>query len=363
MVFIHGGGFTAGFKSMEMYGPSFLMSQNVIFVALNYRLGPYGFMCLDIPEVPGNQGLKDQRLALKWVKENIGAFGGDINRITLMGGSAGSMSTNMHVLFNKDNIISQAIMQSGTSFSPVMYEPVRDLSMRIATALGFSTTNIYEALTFLTNTDPLLVVAAFNSLGIKQRICIENKYDNTENFIVENWLNLDINPLIKDMPILIGVNEEEKGMSNYWNRTSEFYENLQLVNTFISNSFALEGDELREMQQIVQNFYYGDAGESAETAQDIIEFESDFIFNYATYKAIDNLIDNNAGNIYFYLLTYVGDRNQYGLLASTHENRKSVHGDETLYLFDRQGLPEISAADRLTINRMTTLWANFAKYG
>lgn len=63
---------------------------------LNYRVGLYGFMCLDTPEVPDNQGLKDQVLALNWIKNNIRAFGGDDTRITVAGNSAGGMSIDYH---------------------------------------------------------------------------------------------------------------------------------------------------------------------------------------------------------------------------------------------------------------------------
>lgn len=58
-------------------------------VAFNYRLGPLGFMSLNSSEYSGNMGLKDQLLAIQWTKENIGYFGGDSNKITLYGLSAG----------------------------------------------------------------------------------------------------------------------------------------------------------------------------------------------------------------------------------------------------------------------------------
>lgn len=56
---------------------------------MNYRLGPIGFLSMGTPEFSGNMGLKDQLMAIEWVRENIAHFGGDINRITLHGISAG----------------------------------------------------------------------------------------------------------------------------------------------------------------------------------------------------------------------------------------------------------------------------------
>lgn len=87
MVYIHGGAFYLG--SGDGHGPDLLVNKDVILVTLNYRLGPYGFLSLGTSEYSGNMGLKDQLAALKWVKRNIDNFGGDANRITIFGESAG----------------------------------------------------------------------------------------------------------------------------------------------------------------------------------------------------------------------------------------------------------------------------------
>ncbi|KAJ0179122.1 hypothetical protein K1T71_004834 [Dendrolimus kikuchii] len=359
LVWIHGGGFNGGAKSVDNYGPSYFIKQEIILVTVNYRVGPYGFMCLDIPEVPGNQGLKDQLLALKWVKENIAAFGGDTNKITISGGSAGSMSTNFHVLYAKENLFNKAIMQSGTALSPVMYEPLKDLPLILAANLGLNTSDIYEAVAFLSVADPSLVVGVYNELGLIQRVCIEKEFEETEGYILEDWLSLSTNFRIKNMPILIGFNEEEKSKSDS-SQNPEYYQNLKIVETYISNAFSFDKDDSDEMIDIVRHFYFGDDGESEETAQQIIDFDSDFIFNHPTYRAIDQLIDNAAGNIYFYLFSYTGDKISD---QDTDENRKASHGDETLYLFDSSSNDVVSTDDQLVIDRMTTLWANFIKYG
>ena len=72
----------------DFYGPDrFMQTQDIILVTVNYRLGPFGFLSLGTEDCPGNQALWDQVLALKWVKENIAAFGGDENNVTLLGKS------------------------------------------------------------------------------------------------------------------------------------------------------------------------------------------------------------------------------------------------------------------------------------
>lgn len=89
MVYIYGGAYTVG-SAHDIPGPDFLLENRVILVAMNYRLGVLGFLSLGLPEYSGNMGLKDQQLAIKWVHQNIEHFGGDIERITLFGQSAGN---------------------------------------------------------------------------------------------------------------------------------------------------------------------------------------------------------------------------------------------------------------------------------
>lgn len=89
LFWIHGGAFIGGSGNDGLYGPDFLIEKRVILVTSNYRLGVLGFLSLDLPEYSGNMGLKDVQLALKWTHKNIERFGGDRNRITIFGHSAG----------------------------------------------------------------------------------------------------------------------------------------------------------------------------------------------------------------------------------------------------------------------------------
>lgn len=128
---IHGGGFGSGYSSeIEFDGEAFC-KKNVILVTIEYRLNAFGFLAHpwlsaeNEKGISGNYGILDQIAALKWVYENIDAFGGDKNNITVFGQSAGSMST--QVLISSDlteNMPAKAIMQSGiTCVEDVLLTP------------------------------------------------------------------------------------------------------------------------------------------------------------------------------------------------------------------------------------------------
>ncbi|PVD36865.1 hypothetical protein C0Q70_03855 [Pomacea canaliculata] len=114
-VYIHGGGFVSG--SSSFYVPGQLVADgNIITVTLNYRLGAFGFLSSGDSRLPGNYALWDQQLAIRWVKDNIQAFGGDPNQITVGGESAGSISVAFQSLSPlSKGLFNRAIMQSGAA--------------------------------------------------------------------------------------------------------------------------------------------------------------------------------------------------------------------------------------------------------
>ena len=118
MIWIHGGALVTGGSSSIMYDLKYLARRGVVVVSINYRLGPLGFLKLDEAtdgkiNSSGNEGLIDQRNAIKWVKDNISSFGGDPKNITIFGESAGSWSCNLQIAAGDDGLFQKAICQSG----------------------------------------------------------------------------------------------------------------------------------------------------------------------------------------------------------------------------------------------------------
>ncbi|CDQ74302.1 unnamed protein product [Oncorhynchus mykiss] len=125
MVYVHGGSYSEGSGSM-MDGSVLASYGNVIVITINYRLGVLGFLSTGDQAAKGNYGLLDQIQALRWVKENIAAFSGDPDRVTVFGSGAGASCVSLLTLSHySEDLFQKAIIQSGTALSSwaVNYQP------------------------------------------------------------------------------------------------------------------------------------------------------------------------------------------------------------------------------------------------
>lgn len=122
MVYFHGGMFYAGGISIPSFDGSVMAAaENVVVVVAQYRMGAYGFLHAATKEIPGNAGLRDQVESLRWTKENIAAFGGDPETVTIFGANSGGWSVGFHILSPiSKGLFKRAIMESGSSLAPLM---------------------------------------------------------------------------------------------------------------------------------------------------------------------------------------------------------------------------------------------------
>lgn len=117
MVWIHGGSYNSG-SSRKFDAGKIVTEQNIVVVVIQYRLGVFGFLSTGNKSLPGNYGLWDQLYALRWVKDNIPAFGGNAGMITIAGDSAGASSVSQHAISrNSSGIFSRVVMMSGTAMA------------------------------------------------------------------------------------------------------------------------------------------------------------------------------------------------------------------------------------------------------
>ncbi|XP_041980991.1 esterase B1-like [Aricia agestis] len=282
-IYVYGGMFKYGHSLMEIYGPKYLVRHDIIMVTFNFRSGPYGFMCTDIPEIPGNQGLRDQYAAIEWVRDNIRAFGGDPQKLTLGGHSSGSILVDTHLLTDRPRLFQQAILQSGSNMYPGFLhrsDPTRLLS--IASDLGFETNDTSSALSFLASASPKSVIEA-----------------------------------------------SEKGS---------------------------------DLLDIVHRFYVDDADREIDKYA-IIDMISDYSHLYPMQRQMIKYAKHRNTSVYLYLFSYSGHLNRMKNALNITEGG-AAHSDELGYMFTMDFIPDTTyRAEQLMIDRMTTLWANFVKYG
>jgi len=131
-----------GEASRDLYSPDYIMMEHVVLVVISYRLGALGFLSLADEEldVPGNAGLKDQVMALRWVKRNCQFFGGDPDNITVFGESAGGASTHYMMLTDQaKGLFHKTIIMSGSALAPWAQTPTHiNWPYRLAQATGYT---------------------------------------------------------------------------------------------------------------------------------------------------------------------------------------------------------------------------------
>ncbi|TDU05646.1 para-nitrobenzyl esterase [Streptomyces sp. 846.5] len=141
LVFVHGGGLTSGTGQAALYDGASFARHGIVVVTLNYRLGITGW--LDIPGAPANRGLLDVIAALRWVAENAIAFGGDPDRVTLAGHSAGAMIV-AALLARADargeRLFARAISQSGSGLAAITAEQATATTQAVARVLNVRAT-------------------------------------------------------------------------------------------------------------------------------------------------------------------------------------------------------------------------------
>lgn len=221
LFYIHGGGFFFGSGDPTVVGPAFIMArattEPVILVVIQYRLSALGFLSTGDDQCPGNAGFKDQRAALKWVYNHISKFGGDPDRITIAGQSAGGASVGLHLLSPMSQpMIHKAIMLSGSAIGPYIY-PTKDplslarqhaAALNIADADSISTADLMVELRKQEATEIIRTAENLKTFDIDPltiyRLVLENE-STPEPFMVEEPRDILKKGDFKNVPMLFGL--------------------------------------------------------------------------------------------------------------------------------------------------------------
>ncbi|XP_073811645.1 juvenile hormone esterase-like [Musca autumnalis] len=217
MVYIHGGGWFTGSVHPSIVGPEYFMdTEEVILVTFNYRLGVFGFLSTEDAIIPGNFGLKDQTLALKWVQKNIADFGGDPKRVTIFGQSAGGISAHMHMLSKHSEGLFQGVISlSGPANVPFAtqtnaLELARNTAVHcnITDAATLSSAKLVKA---LRSVEPEMLLQAADAIKYWDvdpltlyRPVVEN-FKSSDAFFTENPQDIFERGSYKAVPFMAGV--------------------------------------------------------------------------------------------------------------------------------------------------------------
>jgi len=169
LVWIYGGGFMSGTATLDVYDADIMaVASNAIIASMQYRVGAFGFLYLNqhfsnSEEAPGNMGLWDQALALRWLRDNARAFGGDPDLITIFGESAGGSSVSLHLISPVTRgLVRRGILQSGTLNAPWSYmtgEKANEVARVLVDDCGCNSTMLQE--------NPGRVMACMRSVDAK----------------------------------------------------------------------------------------------------------------------------------------------------------------------------------------------------
>nr|XP_022902608.1 esterase B1-like [Onthophagus taurus]XP_022902609.1 esterase B1-like [Onthophagus taurus] len=374
MVWIHGGAYTAGSSKSDVYGPDFLITENVILVTINYRLGLLGFLTFDDPtlEVPGNAGLKDQVLALQWVQDNIKNFGGDPNNVTIFGESAGGTSIHYLILSPMaKGLFHKAIAQSGCCLVP--WAVSRNPLYILAEILGLPFKTDQELFRYFQELPVEKLFEAQEQIpdDYKSHVMralgpiIEKPYKNQVNFITEHPLDIIKKGTFNKVPFMLGFTSME---GFFYQMVEMRHGNSTLVKNFeeaIPNTFNIQlgTDKSRGIAKKIKEFYYKNEEPTEENKEKFFLMQTDLFFVHGIYQSAR--YHSKYHPVYLYKFSVDGLLNLYKTFMGI-TLPGAAHADEIGYLFKLFLTPEDLELDSMeykTIKRMTKLWATFAKTG
>ncbi|XP_047041092.1 juvenile hormone esterase-like [Helicoverpa zea] len=372
MLFLHGGGWMCGDATTEMYGPQYLLDRDVILVTTNYRLGPLGFLSTQDQHCPGNNGLKDQQEALRFIQKTIESFGGDKNSVTIFGESAGGASVHYHMISDTSaGLFHKGISESGTALVPWAEAPP-----------GEALRNAFRLAKFL---------ECPQSPSEKMIECLRTKdsYDiiNTE-FKFYEWDYEPMTPFkavvepdlpgafltrsprkIPDVPAvpwMTGLTKDEGCLKSVWitansSRYQEFtagFDTIGPVTFYYDNSPFAE-----EITKKIRAKYLKENDEQA-TQRGILDLYTDSYFAYPAVEAIELVLSYTKNPIYLYELAYRASNSFSQIFGDPEGNYGVCHADDLMHLFPIGFMDKPFSPEDLKMSEtIVTLFTNFATSG
>lgn len=380
LVWIHGGGWTLGSGNKDSFGPDYFMSHDVVVVTLNYRLGALGFLSLKTPECPGNFGLKDQRLALIWVKNNISYFGGNPDNVTIFGESAGGVAVHLLMLSpTTKGLFHKAISQSGSALSRTANALFpRESAYILGKRLGCNAKSDSELLDFLRKASPKDIVE--KSKGIIHEVEGRRPGDwilsfsftpgvepeSEDAIITKSAIELLSEKNESDVPYITGSCTKEMilGISSItdvpkWTDDAD-YQGLipKILNVVKDSELSIK------IAKRIKEFYF----KNGIDVNSYIDVLSDVYFVHGIYFSAKYRVKKGSikSPTYLYQFSFDGCLPIIKKMFGLTDIKGTCHGDDVNYLFlstlYNQSV-EPNSPEHKTILRLVKMWVNFAKTG
>ncbi|KAG7312987.1 hypothetical protein JYU34_000059 [Plutella xylostella] len=372
MVWFHGGGWMCGDSSTAMYGPEFLLDRDVLLVATNYRLGPLGFLSTQDEACPGNNGLKDQQAALRWVQQNIRQFGGDPDSVTLFGESAGGASVHYHMISTTSaGLFHKAISESGTALVPWAEAPP-----------GEALRNAFRLAKFMEcpQAPSELMINCLRGKDAREMIDTEYRfyawdYEPMTPFkaVVEPDLpgafltsSPRLTPAAAAVPWLTGLNKDEGCLKSVWitENSTRLREFLSAFDVISPVTFYYENHPQQQEITAALRKEYLDTKDEKEIKRNILKAYSDSYFNFPMVDAVDLVLQYTRQPVYLYELTYRATNSFSQIFGDEDGDHGVCHADELMHLFPIHFLSQpFSEKDIEISNLIITMFTNFATTG
>ncbi|KYQ46763.1 Venom carboxylesterase-6 [Trachymyrmex zeteki] len=376
LFWIHGGAFQFG--SGMLYSAKYLMDSNVILITINYRLGPMGFLSTEDEVVPGNMGLKDQSMALRWVSQNIEWFGGDSNKVTLVGLSAGGASVHYHYLSQ----MSAGLFQGGISFSGTALdcwtqaENSKEKAKKLGALMGCPTTSSRDMIRCLRYRPARAMVQAtsefmpflynpFTPYGP-----VAEKFGDETPFIDRTPVEIINSGDVQDIPWVTGVTSEE-GLYPVAEFISDDQKLKQLNDNwdilgpnFLDFNYTIPKEKHVEVAHLIKKHYFGTKSIDPQSVKELIQMASDRFFVVDGEKAARMQAKVNQNPVWFHYFSYRGEQSLSDSFSGTTINYGVSHADDTFYVLDTKWInPTTTQKDRDMQKHLIDFWVLFASEG
>ena len=361
IMFIHGGSYTYGTTARHTTPGEVLPRWGVVLVTIQYRLGPFGFLTTNDSAARGNWGMLDQVQALKWIQENIKAFGGNPNNVTILGVSSAGASVGLHLLSPlSEGLFHQAIAESGVEFSPFAFQLVEEAVLKTketAMELGCDTENSEDMIKCLRKKDA-------QSIVLNYKMPTGPVIDNY--FIYDTPERLRRSGKFYRVPLICGFNSDEGAHNTpiQYHPPKEITLSVfrDFINFFVKSRMFYDNKNTAVLIEDAIEFQYtpwSKTPDSPTLLQNIVNMQSDYYVAAPTVEVLG--IHSMGAPAYMYEFSHRSK------VSSVKAWMGVMHGVNTPYDFGAPFLNitslNFTEEDRNVSRLIMSLYANFAKYG